>query len=332
MDGPLRGVNLGGWLVLERWITPSLFAGTDAVDEYSYCQQATETELARLKDFRDTFITKRDFIWLAKQGIEAVRLPVGYWVFGEAPPFTATVGYVDRVFKWAEATGLKVLLDLHAAPGSQNGYDHSGRQGNIGWHKDAANIACSLEVLQRLTLRYARSPTWLGLSLLNEPHVRLPKRQLARFYNRAYDIVRQLGGQRGWVVYSDSYLPLRYRRLLTGRRYQGVYIDAHHYQLFTWLDRWLPIGAQLQRAGWLLPRKLRRTGAHHPLIVGEWSLALQSERLGKLTMAERDDATARYARLQLRAYERSAAWFFWTYKTEAGGNWSFRDCRRLGWL
>ena len=23
----LRGVNLGGWLVLEKWITPSLFEG-----------------------------------------------------------------------------------------------------------------------------------------------------------------------------------------------------------------------------------------------------------------------------------------------------------------
>jgi glucan 1,3-beta-glucosidase len=25
--GKLLGVNLGGWLVLEKWITPSLFAG-----------------------------------------------------------------------------------------------------------------------------------------------------------------------------------------------------------------------------------------------------------------------------------------------------------------
>ena len=26
----LRGVNLGGWLVLEKWITPSLFEGLQA--------------------------------------------------------------------------------------------------------------------------------------------------------------------------------------------------------------------------------------------------------------------------------------------------------------
>ena len=28
--GKLRGVNLGGWLVLEKWITPSLFEGLEA--------------------------------------------------------------------------------------------------------------------------------------------------------------------------------------------------------------------------------------------------------------------------------------------------------------
>ena len=33
----LRGVNLGGWLVLEKWMTPSVFEGLDAVDETTFC-------------------------------------------------------------------------------------------------------------------------------------------------------------------------------------------------------------------------------------------------------------------------------------------------------
>jgi len=32
----LKGVNLGGWLVLEKWMTPKLFEGTTAEDEYSF--------------------------------------------------------------------------------------------------------------------------------------------------------------------------------------------------------------------------------------------------------------------------------------------------------
>ena len=34
--------------------------------------------------------------------------------------------------KWAQEFGLKIMLDIHAAPGSQNGFDNSGRMGPIG--------------------------------------------------------------------------------------------------------------------------------------------------------------------------------------------------------
>ena len=30
----VKGVNLGNWLVLEKWMSPSLFDGTTAEDEY----------------------------------------------------------------------------------------------------------------------------------------------------------------------------------------------------------------------------------------------------------------------------------------------------------
>ena len=30
----IKGVNLGNWLVLEKWMSPALFEGTDAEDEY----------------------------------------------------------------------------------------------------------------------------------------------------------------------------------------------------------------------------------------------------------------------------------------------------------
>ena len=30
----VNGVNLGNWLVLEKWMCPGLFAGTTAEDEY----------------------------------------------------------------------------------------------------------------------------------------------------------------------------------------------------------------------------------------------------------------------------------------------------------
>jgi glucan 1,3-beta-glucosidase len=46
-----------------------------------------------------------------------------------------------------------VLLDLHGVPGSQNGFDHSGRQGKLGWHTSKNNIDHSLRIIADLAAR-----------------------------------------------------------------------------------------------------------------------------------------------------------------------------------
>ncbi|HET8704713.1 MAG TPA: glucan 1,3-beta-glucosidase, partial [Pseudomonadales bacterium] len=79
----VRGVNLGGWLVLEKWMTPSLFDGLNATDETSWCAELGERASEKLKQHWNNFITKEDFAWLAKIGINAVRIPFGHWIFGE---------------------------------------------------------------------------------------------------------------------------------------------------------------------------------------------------------------------------------------------------------
>ena len=55
-----------------------------------------------------------------------VRVPVGYWLFAQkasdAPPFVPGAStYLNTVFKWAAQYGIGVLVDMHAAPSSQNG-------------------------------------------------------------------------------------------------------------------------------------------------------------------------------------------------------------------
>lgn len=86
-SGKIHGVNLGGWLVLEIWIKPSLFEGQSAEDEYTLCQSlGMDKAITLLKKHQETWITADDFKWLAAHGLNAVRLPVGYWVVEENPP------------------------------------------------------------------------------------------------------------------------------------------------------------------------------------------------------------------------------------------------------
>ena len=49
--------------------------------------------------------------------------------------------YILRVLGWARKYGLRVNLDLHTVPGSQNGYNHSGRFGSINWMKTIMGLA-----------------------------------------------------------------------------------------------------------------------------------------------------------------------------------------------
>jgi aryl-phospho-beta-D-glucosidase BglC (GH1 family) len=49
--------------------------------------------------------------------------------------------------------GLKCIIDLHAAPGSQNGMEHSAsRDGSVDWPSDA-NIEKTLNVINFLAQR-----------------------------------------------------------------------------------------------------------------------------------------------------------------------------------
>lgn len=322
----LTGVNLGGWLILEKWITPSLFGGMDAEDEYTFCERATTEQLKKLKRFRDTFITQQDFTWLAEHGIEAVRLPVGYWLFGDAEPYLSTVQYVDKAFQWAEAAGIQILLDLHGAPGSQNGNDHSGRIGDTGWHHEKANPTRTLEVIDKLARRYAAEPALLGISLLNEPDKIIPKAVLLDYYQKAYKIIRAICGDDIWVVFNDGYAASQWRQELPQNKFTNVYIDFHHYQVFSPTDKRYAPWIQLLRTRFQLPLLIARFRRYHPVVVGEWSLALGSGHLSHRSPAAKDRIALQYGKLQRRAYTKTAASFFWTYKTEDVRLWSLRDC------
>ena len=71
---------------------------------------------------------------------------------------------------------------------------------------------------------------------------------------------------------------------------------------------------------------------HHPVIVGEWSLALDSKSLSDTPENDHNLAYKAYGDAQLLAYGQASAWFYWSYNTESGGVWSFRDCVEKGLL
>ncbi len=355
----LRGVNLGGWLVLEKWITPSLFAGLTALDETSYCVELGDSADATLKQHWNHYITRNDFAWLAKIGINAVRLPVGHWVFGKDYPYHRSYGenpypfvvggieIVDRVFDWAEEFGLAVVLDLHAAAGCQNGFDNGGIQNVCEWHTDPAYIEHSLGVLERLAERYHQRPSLHGIEALNEPRWDIETSILKRFYRDAYQRIRQYCKPEDvTVVFHDGFRSYReYLDMMSDPALANVVLDIHRYQCFSHDEVNMDIHQHLRHTvvDWR-EEASNMIRDEQRVYCGEWSLGLDptfialwekdpsGSGMPSMDSFQIDVAYRGYAAAQLLVFEKYLGWFFWNYKTETMPGWSLRDCVERGWF
>lgn len=327
----LRGVNLGGWLVLERWMTPSLFAGTDAGDEYTFMQ--TEDSLQKLRNHEKTFIIEDDFRWLSENDMDAVRIPVGYWILDGDGPLKASISRLDWAIRMAEKYDIKVLISLHGAPGSQNGLDHSGRTGQARWHDDQKYRDQTIDVLRRLAIRYKDKSALWGIELLNEPTMKLFQPTLRKFYRQSYNEIIKVARMGLVVVFHDAFTP----RLMSGALwpYGGfpVYLDHHWYHFF--VPRWLQPRLSLKRYYWFLhtrAKMLGRLGRTQPVIIGEWSGIIGGEKLSKYPQKEHNTIIHQHIREQLAAYKSVAGWFYWSYKTEDRGVYHFRSMVEDGYF
>ncbi len=355
----LRGVNLGGWLVLEKWMTPSLFAGLAARDETGWCVELGDNAGAILKRHWQSFITRDDFAWLVEIGLNAVRIPVGHWLFAADYPYHRSYGDIrfpfvqggvevlDQAFDWAAELGLSIVVDLHAAPGCQNGFDNGGIQDVCEWHTQQVYIDYSLQTLERLAKRYGSHPALHGIEVLNEPRWDIDTELLKHYTLRGYHSIRQHCDDDIAVIFHDGFRSFReYQSFMSGPEFHNVIFDIHRYQCFVKEDAELDIFGHLRKTvvDWKDEAEDIINHAGIPTYVGEWSLGLDLKMIETwshgafdYTQTGMDDfqlnlAYRGYAAAQLACFEKYLGWFFWSYKTETMLHWSFRDCVERGWL
>jgi glucan 1,3-beta-glucosidase len=173
-------------------------------------------------------------------------VPIGYWAYDIAPGEPWIAGqeeYLDRVIGWARTYNVKVLVDLHGAPGSQNGYDNSGQRGAANFANDNNNAVRTRDVLQRIAQKYADPSYWqvvTSLALLNEPATYLDNNLLQtirQFWYDAYGATRypwNNANKSGLaLVISDGFQPLdTFNGYMPEPQFEGVFIDTHNYQVF----------------------------------------------------------------------------------------------------
>ena len=311
----VRGVNLSGWLVLESWVTPGVFAASGALDERDLVRSLGHDRYRLLVDrHRENFIQEQDFKAIAARGYNAVRIKVPWFLLGDDGPapgdYVGCAEYVDKAIEWADAAGIDVLLDLALLPGPS---------GVLAWNAQSSYRAICLEVLAGIAERYAEYDAFLGIEVLDRPvpyqrDGRKPSlHRLRNFYRDAYETIRKAGGDRPIVVLSDAGDPNGWRFFMSRRRYHNVWLDSHQYH---YRDN---SHAQTLADARELVRDSRKAlaaaeSSRLPVIVGEWSAALPIAD-SSLTPEGRIALERVYASEQLTAFSQAQGWFFQTWKT-----------------
>lgn len=252
----IRGVNLGGWLVLEPFISPAMYepymnASTPAIDEWTLCENLAADPSSggvakALEDHYKTFITEEDFAQIAAAGLNWIRIPIPYWAIEVYPgePFLEGVAwkYFLKAIEWARKYGLRINLDLHTIPGSQNGYNHSGKLGPVGWLNGTMGIANAQRTLNHLRIitQFISQPQYRDVvpmfGIINEAVIHTIGRDvLETFYLEAHNLMRNVTGygegKGPWISVHDGFDPLdRWTEFLPGG--DRVALDAHPYFCF----------------------------------------------------------------------------------------------------
>ena len=295
----IKGVNLGNWLVLEKWMNPALFEGTTAEDEYYLPMQLSpEVYEARIKIHRSEYITERDFVTIKRMGMDSVRIPVPYFIFGDRKPFIGCIEELDKAFNWAEKYGLTILIDLHTVPLSQNGFDNGGISGVCKWAQNPDEVEFVLGVLERLAKRYGHRKGLFGIQPLNEPVTEnmwetmdvqnryapadpelakgsapITMEFLRKFYLEAYDRISTYMPKEKYVVLHDGFELMAWKDFMQEEKYSNVILDTHQYLMVAEAR-----GCSQTIEGYLkyvreeLEPQITEMEKYFPVICGEWCL------------------------------------------------------------
>jgi len=353
---PIRGVNLGSWFNLEGWMVPNMWAqyGCDqnAVQgqwQFERCVGSPQISSA-LEQHWSSFIRESDFARMAQLGVNAIRLPIGWWMIydpwggaDKAPlnyyitPKNYTVGglkYMDAMFDWAEKYSIGILIDMHSAPGSQNGEQDSSPavSGQEYWDQYPANQGETVDAIGLYAARYSNRSALLGFCLLNEPIVNVGI--LQDYYQRAYTRIRQYATNNPIIMLNPLISPFQSGTesewtgfMNPANGYVNVWMDLHYYECFG--GPWNASNPEsvIDYAKYNRAQQINYYNQVNPkpMIVGEWS---------DCGVPVSSNYPYQFMQAQVDSYGlATAGWTFWAWPNPSQGNvWSLQTAFNSGWI
>lgn len=144
---------------------------------------------------------------ISAAGLNWVRIPLPFWAIEKYPgePFLEKTSwkYFLKAIEWARKYGIRINLDFHAIPGSQNGWNHSGKMGQINFLTGTMGLANAQRALDyiRVLAEFISQPEYRNVvpffGVMNEPYssdASFPLSAIQDFYAQAYRIIRNASG------------------------------------------------------------------------------------------------------------------------------------------
>ena len=324
----LKGVNLGGWLMMEgymlggRNIPEKAFRegfektlGKDALEEFT-------------RAFRDTFIREEDIKTIKSWGANCVRIPFNYRLIEfEDRPFSLNeegLGYLNRAVGWCEKHGLYCILDMHAAPGAQNTGWHSDCYGKPDFFTNDFNIDRYLRLWHFLAEQYKDSSAVAGYDVLNEAVVPFTNElALKELYRKVTKEIRDADTKH--IIFLEGNFWAQ-RLVFLGRpEDRNTAYSIHTYAPFDFTHNLKPglhYPGRVYSVTWnrerfaMLAKPYRMFAEYNkvPLYMGEFGVNARDGHYGEIKWVS--DMLGIFK-------ENGISWTYWTYKTVA--NYAFPD-------
>lgn len=160
----LKGVNLGGWLMMEGYILGGRNIPEQEFKKTLLRRQGKSALREFTRFFRDNFIQEADFKIIRNLGFSCVRIPFNYRLIQDRGGFR----YLEKAVEFCRKYRLWAILDLHAAPGSQNEDWHSDSLGKALLWKDKKAQAQFIQIWQFLARKFKNESAVAGYDILNE--------------------------------------------------------------------------------------------------------------------------------------------------------------------
>ena len=195
----LRGLNLGGWFIMEKWMCP-LDSG-NLPDTYSVITNldarfGVAVEQSLIRTYQTNWITTDDLDNIAGAGYNCVRMPVWWGNFYSITNTTSSGWRSDAftVLDWlvtnCAARGIYVVIDLHGVVGGQSNSDSTGWQNqNQFWTSSLARSQTAYTWTQ-IAAHYNGNNAVAGYDLINEPFGTASTGDVWPVYASLYETVR----------------------------------------------------------------------------------------------------------------------------------------------